>query len=194
MQVAQADGKRLGSLDFPETTPILQGSKQLMQTQGSLPLQTGASYKATVSLDTGAKKPVITEVTFKVTPPTVAAAQLSVCENLDKGPTLQATLHNTGDLGVMPAVTVAVKQAGGGDLGSGPLPAPPLLWPNDASSFAVDFPNRLVSGSYVFSVTMQLPNGQPVTQALPFDIGGTGPTTVPLCSPIATPAATPTGA
>ena len=129
VQVDQADGKHLGSLEFPQTTPILQGDERLMQTQGSLPLQMGARYKASVSVDYGAKKPATTDASFTVSAPAVAAANLSVCENLDKGPTLSATLQNSGDLGVMPNVTLAVKQESGSDLGSGPLPAPPLIWP-----------------------------------------------------------------
>jgi hypothetical protein len=190
VQVDQ-NGKSYGSLDFPSSTPILQGNDQLMQTQGSLPLQTGASYKASVSIDYGAKKPVTAEASFTMSAPAVAVANLAVCENLDKGPTLSATLQNSGDLGVLPTVTLDVKSADGNDLGNGPLPQPPLLWPKDSSSFAVDFPTRLTTGSYVFTVTVQLPNGQPATQELPFQIGGTGPTTAPLCSQTATPAATP---
>jgi hypothetical protein len=194
VQVDQV-GKKYGSLDFQETTPILQGNDTLIQTQGSLPMQDGASYKAKVSIDYGAKKPVTADASFTMSAPAVAATKLAVCENLDKGPTLSATLENSGDLGVLPAVTLDVKQANGGsDLGNGPLPQPPLLWPHDKTSFAVDFPTRLETGAYVFTVTMQLPNGQPVTQTLPFQIGGNDATTAPLCSAVATPAAALPGA
>jgi hypothetical protein len=191
IQVDQADGKKLGSLEFPETTAILPNTEQLLTSQGSLPLQIGASYTSQAQIDFGAKKPVTARAAFAVNPPVLAATNLAVCENLDKGPTLSFGVHNDGDLGALPTVTLGITQENGSTVGSAPLPRAPLVWPHDTSTFSADFPQRLVSGAYTFTVTVQLPNGQPVTQQLPFQIGGTGPTVAPLCGQEATPQATP---
>lgn len=185
--VNQADGKKYASLDFPATTAILPANERLLQTQGTIPMQPGAAFTAAATIDFGAKQTLAGTAAFTFEPPAVAASGLGVCENLDRGPTLTATLRNDGDLGALPAVKLAVRQKSGSDLGAASLPQPPIAWPHDRQTITADFPQRLVTGAYVFTLTVQTPSGQPMTTDFPFQIGGTGANVAPLCPAAATP-------
>jgi|SRR5579884_945330 len=190
VEIADANGKHYASLDFPPSGRILPATERILQTQGSIPVQSGATYKAATSMTYGDKKaPLTADATFKVAPPSVSVGDMTVCENLDKGPTLSASLKDDGDLALEPTIQLGVRTASGTDLGEAALPGPTLLWPHESAAVKVDFPQRLDSGQYVFVVTTQFAPGKPVTKEFPFQIGGTGANVAPLCATQGTPAA-----
>jgi len=48
---------------------------------------------------------------------------------------------------------------------------------------AVDYPQRLESGTYSLTATIAAdPTGQPIVRELPFQIGGLSGTPIPVCS------------
>lgn len=178
----------LASLEFVEGTPLLPGTTQTLATQGSLPLPGGEAYTAELAFAFGdededdAPDPVTAAAPFTVAGGTVALEAPGVCENLDRGPTLAATLVNGGDLGFDPTVAFTVRNEAGVDLGYTATPAEaPALWPNDELAVGADFPERLESGAYTLVVVAQVPGGDPLSAEFPFQIGGLEGG-VPLCA------------
>jgi P pilus assembly chaperone PapD len=192
VEIADASGAPFASLEFPRSARILPTDARLLNAQGSVPLQAGQSFTATATLSYGDNgTPLTTTQTFTAQPPVVTPDQLGVCENLDRGPTLSLGLHNDGQLGALPGVTLAIRAADGTDLGETTMPDAVLVWPNETDTFTADFPQRLESGQYVFAVTTRIGQDQPVTKELPFQIGGIDGTPAPLCSSQESPAETP---
>jgi hypothetical protein len=192
IEIADVNGKHVASLELPQSPRILPGSALLLSTQGSVPLEIGQTYTATATLTYGASQTALTSSqTFTVGEPAVTAVQLSVCENLDTGPTLSLGLQNEGQLGAQPGVALEIRTADGENLGQAALPGQVIAWPGETGHYTVVFPERLESGNYSFSVTTQLGQEQPVTTELPFQIGGVEGTPVPLCSSTSVPASTP---
>lgn len=184
--VTYADGAALGSLDFPETLPLLPGAQSILASHGSLPLTPGASYIANGAFtfkdgsDEGVTMTASTEFTAEAL---LSLAATTVCENLDRGPSLNVTLQNESQLGLQPLVTLVLEAVTGELLGSAPVSSGTLLWPGERQEISVDFPERLVSGAYRLITTVQFdPTAAPVTQETPFQIGGLDGKAAPLCS------------
>jgi hypothetical protein len=183
VELSDSAGKAFGTLKFPDATTILPGTSRLLEAQGSFPLKPGAQYGANVTLTYGDKNaPLTTMQTFTFAPPKIEVAAMSVCENLDRGPTLTVHLADDGDLGIVPAVQLAVQNADGSVIDGGSVPNPPLLWPKTTAAISTDFPRRLLSGSYIFVVTTQSGPDPAVSTSFPFQIGGVGGSPVPLCT------------
>jgi hypothetical protein len=189
VELLRADGSSLGTLNFPAARAVLPGSRDILLTQGSVPLDASVGYRATAVLDYGATKPLKRDVDF--TPlPSLAVAGASVCENLDHGPTLSVMLHNDGDLALQPRVEFAVRAANGSPLGSVSPIQPLLVWPGEEGGASVDLTEHLASGAYVLSLrvnaAMPDPEGRtavpPIETDVPFQIGGLSGDGVPLCS------------
>jgi hypothetical protein len=180
--VTTADGSAAGSLEFPETTPLLPGLKTGMTTQGSLPLTIGASYQAEASftfLESSAPLTISSTVTLT---PDLVVEPVRVCENLDRGPTLAVALSNRGQIGLLPYANLAVVSEADGSLGSAQVANGSLLWPRESQAVQIDFPERLESGSYTVTLTVRFDPLQPATVVTtPFQIGGLTGDPVPLC-------------
>lgn len=186
VEVTSAGGSPFGSLEFPEATPLLPGAEVMLRAQGSLPLSLGAEYGATATFtyrDGSEEGGAIThEIDFSVEP-TLLLSPTTVCENLDRGPTLTVSFENGSDLALQPQVTIALFADASGSLGAAPLGGAELLWPGEAREIAVDFPDRLVSGGYRLVTTVAFdPRGEPLVQETPFQIGGLTGTPAPLCA------------
>jgi hypothetical protein len=87
----------------------------------------------------------------------------------------------------MGMIDVSVQAADGSAAGQAMVEQPPVLWPGESKALTTDIQERLVSGEYVLIVTLTPAIGEPITAELPFAIGGTGPTTAPICQAPATP-------
>ena len=128
--------------------------------------------------------------TVEFTPTAVlAVTEISVCENLDRGPTVDVTLRNDGDLGLLPAIRLDLSSVDGQAV---PQPAPSMpaiLWPHEGSTVTADFGERLLSGDYILKIRVDYAapatDGQtilpPIEQEAPFRIGGLGEGAAPLC-------------
>src|SRR5262249_30545058 len=122
--------------------------------------------------------------------PSLTVVGASVCENLDRGPTLRVALHNDGDLALQPRVAFAVRDANGSSFGSISPIQPLLVWPGEDGGASVDLTDRLASGAYVLTLridaAMPDPEGRtavpPIETEVPFQIGGLGEGAVPLCT------------
>ncbi|MGH2550417.1 MAG: hypothetical protein ACRDHN_13570, partial [Thermomicrobiales bacterium] len=152
-------------------------------TQGSLPLTPGATYKASVSLTyLNEDKPVTAEFEFTVSPK-LDVSTASICENLDRGPSIMLSVNNSGSVALQPQIGFAISNQGGTDLGTVAPDGAALIWPGESFDLAADFPQRLESGSYSLTVNINAdPAGQPIVQEIPFQIGGLNGTPIPLCS------------
>jgi hypothetical protein len=153
-----------------------------------VPLDTSGGYRATAELDYGVKKRLTRDADF--TPvPSLAVVGTSVCENLDRGPTLSVALHNDGGLALQPHIAFAVGDANGTSLGSISPIQPLLVWPGEDGAASVDLADRLASGAYVLTLridsAMPDPEGRtavpPIETEVPFRIGGLGDGAAPLC-------------
>jgi hypothetical protein len=185
--VTLENGEAYGSLDFVQSTPLLPGAERLLTTQGTLPVQDGASYMATIEIGGTNIESATLDAAFTMDPPAVLLGGLTICENLDRGPSVTATVENPSTLGVMGMIDVSVQAADGSAAGQAMVEQPPVLWPGEATTLTTDIQERLVSGDYVLIVTLTPAIGEPITAELPFAIGGTGPTTAPICQAPATP-------
>jgi hypothetical protein len=184
--VTHADGSPLGSLDFPESTPLLPGAESTLVTQGSLPLTRDGDYlaDATFTFQDGSEEgATISASTSFTVAPALSLAPTQVCENLDRGPSLTVAVQNDGNLGLQPLITVTLESAATGAMGTSPIMNGQILWPGEDQLVTVDFPERLVSGSYRLITTVQFdPTAEPLVQETPFQIGGLEGSPVPLCS------------
>ena len=186
------DDEPLARLDIQQTTAVLPDSEVVLATQGTVPLEASASYRARAVVEYGGEAPVTAEAKF--TPKAaLAVASTSICENLDRGPTLKVELRNEGDLGLQPAMQLSIRSALGDPRGNAPPLSSVLVWPGDTSEAAVDFPERLTSGEYVLVVQVAVtpPDAEgrvaipPIEQETAFQIGGLGGDAIPLCPPAA---------
>ncbi|MGH2559048.1 MAG: fimbrial biogenesis chaperone [Thermomicrobiales bacterium] len=180
VEISDGDGDPFGRLDIPRTTSILPGSVQTVIAFGSLPLDAGGEFTAATEIDYGGKKPLKAETAFTVAP-SLAVEGLGICENLDRGPTLRATLRNDGDLGLEPGVEFAIEDASGQPVQGTAATQPAFVWPDATAEIAVDFPQRLLSGDYVLIARARYGMDGEIEQRWPFAIGGTGENVAPLC-------------
>lgn len=187
--VTRGDGSPYASLEVPRTTAVLPGSEVLLAAKGTVPLEPGGQYRATMIVDVGPEEQ--TEASFAFTSEVALdIVGTAICENLDRGPTVRVELHNGGGLGLTPRVQASVRSEAGELIGTSP-PGPPLLaWPAETTSVVLDLGERLLSGAYVLDlrvdITPQDAEGRvavpPIEQEAVFQIGGLGEDAVPLCA------------
>jgi hypothetical protein len=184
--VTLAGGSPFGSLELLELPPLLPGAEAMLVSQGSLPLTDGGDFRADATFtyqDGSEDGATLTASTSFTISPELTLAAASVCENLDRGPTLAVTLQNEGELGLQPLVTLLLESATGQTLGTAPVGGGLLLWPGEQEQIAIDFPERLVSGAYRLITTVQFdPTAEPIVQETSFQIGGLEGHPAPLCT------------
>ena len=183
IEVVDATGASYGNLPVPETIPLLPGNASVMSTQGSLPMTADATYRAEASISySGLETPLTASAEF-VVEPKLEASNATVCENLDRGPSLSVELTNTGALGLQPVVFMQVSTADGTSLGSAPVATGQLLWPEEERTLSIDFTERLPSGEYRLLTTVSFdPLGESIVLDTPFQIGGIDGDPVPFCT------------
>lgn len=186
--VYQADGSDYGNLDFEEGRAYPQTSVTLGPTS-TLPVAADASMSAEAEINTGAKKPITAQTSFTFTPNFTTSG--SVCENLDRGPTISAILTNQGDIGIVYQSSISIATADGQMIGQSNSEDPVIAWPSDESASLADLPDRLPTGDYLLTIQyLTGASADPVSLEVPFSIGGTGPNVAPICpQPTETPAA-----
>jgi P pilus assembly chaperone PapD len=179
IELRAVDGTPYGALELPQTTPVLPDSTVDVVAQGSLPLESDATYTAEATIDYGGDEPLRTETEFAVRA-SLALGEVGVCENLDRGPTLHAAFQNDGDLGLTPLARFAIRDTNGQEVDAGPIP-PALLWPGEAQVIQTDHSTRLVSGDYTLIVEVRYGAAPLVRHEVPFRIGGTPEGAAPIC-------------
>lgn len=187
--VTSATGDAAGTLEFPPTTAQLQNETNVLTSFGSLPLQPDQTYRAAVALDYLGPEPLTATLEFV---PTIAldVTETAICENIDRGPTLTASLRNDGTLGLTPPVQAGIADSNDQAIATGASQMPALIWPGETGLVTVEFQNRLLSGEYTANLTVDyaapVADGQtllpPLEQELVFSIGGLGDTAIPLCA------------
>jgi hypothetical protein len=176
--VATGDGDDYGNLEF-QPRRVYPDRSILLVTTSTLPVEAGGAYAATTELNYGADEPVTAETEFTFT--TDFTVTGSICENLDRGPTIFSDIVNNGDLGIMFGTRITIASADGQPLGQSNPGEPQVAWPNETSTSFADLPQRLPSGDYVLTVEAVTGTGEPVVAEIPFSIGGTGPNVAPIC-------------
>lgn len=183
IEVVDDAGASYGNLPIPETIPLLPGNTSVMSTQGSLPMTAGAAYRAEAGISySGLETPLTASTDFMIEP-LLEAGNITICENLDRGPTLTVELANSGTIGLQPVVFMQVSTADGTSLGSAPVATGQLLWPDEGRVLSIDFPERLPSGEYRLLTTVSFdPLGESIVLDTPFQIGGIDGDPVPFCT------------
>ena len=185
LTIKKGDGDSYGTLDVDNST-VFPATLATLSTTSTLPVTAGEKYKAEIDVDYGAKKPAKSKTEFTFTPNFTVSG--SVCENLDRGPTITSTFVNSGDLGIISNVVMAIKQTDGTAIGSTGQIADNLIWPSSTVPVATDLSDRLPTGDYVLTVQYQTgAAADPVSVDVPFSIGGTGPNVAPVCPAPSTP-------
>jgi len=177
-----------GTLEIAPQRNILPGNESLLLTTGSLPVDFESKYSAQVELAIGANISVTAETDIS---PTIDLniESLSVCENLDRGPTVTTHLRNDGGLGMLPSIRYEIFLEDGTFIEDTPLQGPLLIWGGATLGSSATVTTRLGSGRYV-AVAQVLPvpptsDGQVLLEPLrfehPFVIGGLDGNAVPVC-------------
>lgn len=175
----------MADVEFPETTPILPGETQRLRATGTLPLPAGTEYTLDGSIDFGGEDPAEASTDFTVDEVSPEAG-LTVCENLDRGPTITLRLASEGEIGLSATVSLVIDDVSGNQLVATSLPDSVLIWPGDEQTIATDAPTRLETGTYTLVAMVRAGAGDPLMVEFPFEIGGASPETAPLCPPPAT--------
>lgn len=183
VSIAGPDGEVLSTLDVQQPTPVMPGQTRELRAYGTLPLGVGDEYTATMTLVTGEDRLPLAdaEVSFSLDDLAVPPLSLSICENLDGGPTVSVGASNSSPIGVSPNIQLSVLDAGSAVLIEAPLTPALTLWPEDSQDIQTQLPQRLLTGAYTLVGTIQVGADEPVRTEVPFEIGGTSPATAPLC-------------
>lgn len=177
---------------------VLPGRTRIYSTETTLPLPMGASYTVTIAMGEPDAEERLTDTpvhsaTFDVLADAgLALSDLAMCETLDGGPRVSATLASTGTLGLIPAVTFSLVDDNGTPIERTEGATPPLLWPQDAVLVDGRLSDPLPSGSYTLVAAAEAADGVTAEQQLAVSIGGDPSTAAPLCPP-SDPSASPAG-
>ena len=163
VEVRNADGSPLGKLDFDSSVPILPGNSATLMTHGSLPLTIDGNYQAAATFAYG-DKTVSATLDFSVSPSLTIAA-ITVCENLDRGPTFGIDLNNDGGLALQPMITMSLEGGDGSSLGKQRFPPAPHFGRKPArisrSTFrSVSLAARIFSSLRCYSIPCNLPSAR----------------------------------
>lgn len=181
--IKDSAGKKIASVDLGPTTPVLPGIERMVGSQVSLPLPAGKEYESTLTLRYGPKQKSkdTAKARFAIRP-ALTMGPATVCENLDRGPTVRLEFANTGDIALRTALGVRLEAASGSPLGTAALPQPVLTWPGETVPVSFDLPQRLGTGAYHLVMTASYGPMDPITAETDFQIGGTEGTPIPLCT------------
>jgi hypothetical protein len=176
-----------GTIVFPTVTSVI-------ASEGTLPLPAGSEWTAVTQIYPGDPEqnedlePIEVESTFTVNPQLGVMA--SICENLDRGPTVTLDLNNTGTIALIPEVSMALVDASGTLIASINQDQGTLAWPGEHTLTPIEGIGQLQGGDYMLRVTANIVQGlDPIVTEVPFSIGGFGDNVAPLCG--SEPAATP---
>jgi hypothetical protein len=166
---------------------VLPGTVRTYAGDATVPLPLASTYDVIVTMGLPDEHeamgdPAIREAFTVDAIPTLDLADVAVCENLDRGPTVSGTLVNDGALGVIPTITFAVVGDDGQAVDSAQAPDRPLVWPGDRVAVAADLSGRLSGGSYTLVANAAFGPDLRVETSLPFSIGGDPSTAAPLCA------------
>ena len=179
---------------------VLPGTTRTYSGDATVDWPLGATYdvEATMGLpdDTGAMGDPVFHAVFQArATPVLEVADATVCENLDRGPSLAATLVNGGSLGIVPLVGFEVFDAAGTRVGAAPAAEQPLSWPDSSVQAAVDLADVLPPGAYTLVVSALFGGDSIAEKRVPFSIGGDPLTALPLCNGVTqAPSPSPSGA
>lgn len=169
LQLFRSDGTIIGETDLPETTSVLPGTEAEMNSSGRFDAQPGA-YHARAVVDYGGTQPATNEVSFSLVAD-LAIESLNASTIAGKGPMLRLILLNKGELGVQPAVQLAVLAKDGNVLGVITPGPSPVLPPGQRQEIDKAFPSPLPAGEYVLVARVDYGSGEPLVQESPFRVG-----------------------
>jgi len=184
IEVREPGNAAFGTLELKETTPHLPGATVLLASHGSLPLPPDTPYDARLAVTYAhgdEQQHTEAAASFRVDA-ALALAAATLCENLDRGPTMRVGLQNEGTVGLESLVSFTVQSTSGQPVGGATVADPAIAWPQETTELVTDLPQRLESGAYVLAVTATYGTGQTVDIEIPFDIGGTEGAPIPLCA------------
>lgn len=164
---------------FPSVTGIVSA-------EGTLPLPAGSSWTVSAELFPGNPEeyddlePVTFEDEFTVDPQLEVTT--SICENLDRGPTVTLDLNNPGSIGLVPNLSILLTDSAGGIVAEIVPQQADVAWPGERTSAQIEGIPQLTGGDYVMTATAQIVQGlDPIVTEVAFSIGGFGDNVAPLC-------------
>lgn len=174
------------ALDVDSTSALLPTLTGPIISLGTLPVPTGTELIAHTEIYPGNPEeiddlePVVIDSEFTVDPRLAISG--SICENLDRGPTITLGLDNTGTIGLAPAIRVTLVDAERTILVSLAPDGVVVAWPREDMAIPFDGLDRLVTGEYLLTIESTIVQGQePTITSVPFSIGGVGENVAPLC-------------
>jgi hypothetical protein len=176
---------------------VLPGSTRTYSGDATVAGALATTYDVVVAMgspdDTGTVGDPVFRETFQVdTTPVLELGAATVCENIDRGPSLTATLVNDGALGIVPMVGFEVFDEADARVGAAPAFEQPLAWPYSGVDAAVDLADVLPVGAYTLVASALFGGSSLVEARLPFTIGGDPLTAAPPCAAVTpTPSLTP---
>ena len=169
VDVADASGKPWGRLELRETTAILPGTSELLYSDQPILFKDGATYRARATVSFGEGSPEVKEIEFgasaalrieDVAPRTTPAGELDV----------RVRLKNSGTLGLLPRVVMAIRRDDGKVVGVLSPNQDPLVWPAQGVEVNARYPGRLPPGKYALVARAEY-GAFSVQQEAPFEIG-----------------------
>ncbi len=133
-------------------------------------------------------EPVTVEQEVTIDPQLGASA--TICENLDRGPTVTLTQRNTGSIGLVPLIELTLTDGAGSLVATIQSQEGLVAWPGESTEAQIEGLPQLTGGDYLITVTANIVQGlDPIVTEVPFSIGGFGENVAPLCG--TEPASTP---
>ncbi len=174
VELSREDGTPVGRLALADTTAVLPGSDALIVTQSTLPMVEGASYYAQTVVEYGGGAPATMATAFKATA-ALDITNVSVREIPEKGPVLQLSLRNRGELGLQPRIRIAMRDGDGRAVGYASPPRPQLVWPGQTVNIETQYPGLLDSGNYSLSARAEFGSASEAERELAFKLGNPAP-------------------
>lgn len=174
VEIADAAGKTWGRVALRESTALLPGTKESLQSDQSIPFNQGETYTATGSVTIGDGNPAVkTDARF------TADAAMDVEDVIplttpSGGLQARVTLRNKGGLGLMPKIMAAIRGEGGKVVGVFSPDQPQLVLPGQAVQIDAAYPGTLTSGNYALVVRAEF-GSQSAQREAQFRIVSSGP-------------------
>ena len=170
VDVTDGAGTPWGRLSLRDSTAVLPGTKELLYSDRPIAFVDGATYRAKSAVLFDGKTQQVRETEFAataaleiegVTPRTGPAGELGV----------DLQLKNSGGLGLLPRVMMAIRKADGTIAGVLSPNEQPLVWPGQTVEMQANYPGKLTPGKYALVARAEF-GASSAQQETPFEISG----------------------
>jgi hypothetical protein len=147
VEVTSEGGQSWGRAELRESTAILPGTLELLYSDRPISFREGTTYRAKGTISFGEGSPQGHELEFRassILEIDEVSAQTGASGELD----VFLRLRNTGGLGLLPRIVMAVREEQGKVAGVLAPNQQPLVWPGQSVEVQAEYPGRLSPGTY----------------------------------------------